>query len=87
MANISIRQVIMVVVALMVIGLIFPLGLGMTAIAGDVLITVPFNMTGLNETQLALKYVVDPSILTLLTTLLPILAVIGITIAFLPKVS
>ena len=75
----------MIVISLMVIGLIFPLGLGMVSIAGDVMITVPFNMTGLNETQLPLSSVVDPTILTLLTVLLPILAVIGITIAFLPK--
>lgn len=81
MATISIRQVIMSVVALMVIGLIFPLGLGMTAIAGDSLITLA------NGSQVALKTVVDPAVLTLLTTLLPILAVIGITIAFLPKVG
>jgi len=86
MAQISVKQVILIVVALMVIGLILPLGLGMTAIAGDVMITVPFNMTGLNETQLALKYIIDPAVLTLLTVLLPILAVIGIAVAFIPKV-
>ena len=74
----------MIVIGLMVIGLILPLGLGMVAIAGDVLIDVPFNMTGLNETQLPLSELISPAILTLLTILLPILAVIGITIKFLP---
>jgi len=80
MAQISVKQVILIVVALMVIGLILPLGLGMTAIAGDSLITLA------NGSQVALKTVVDPAVLTLLTVLLPILAVIGIAVSFIPKV-
>ncbi|GAH40241.1 unnamed protein product, partial [marine sediment metagenome] len=74
-----------VVIVLMVIAIVLPLGIGMIAIMDEVLITVPFNMTGLNETQLPLKSVVDPSLIVLLTILLPILAVIGIIMYFLPK--
>ena len=82
-----VNRVIMIVIALMVIGVIFPLGLGMVAIMGDVLITVPFNLTGLNETQLPLSEIADPSIIVLLTVLLPILAVIGMIMYFLPSRS
>ena len=82
---ISVKQVIYIVVALMVIGLVLPLGLGMVSLAGETMITVPYNMTGLNETQLALSEVVDPAVLVLITTLLPILAVIGVTLYFIPK--
>ena len=80
-----INRVIMIVIALMVIAVIVPLALGMIAIMDEVLVTVPFNLTGLNETQLPLKNVVEPSILILLTVLLPILVVIGLIIYFLPS--
>ena len=82
-----VNRVIMIVIALMVIGVVLPLGIGMIAIMDKVLISVPFNMTGLNETQLPLSEVVDPSIIVLLTVLLPILAVIGIIMYFLPSKS
>ena len=82
-----VNRVIMIVIALMVIGVVLPLGIGMIAIMDEVLISVPFNMTGLNETQLPLSEVVDPSIIVLLTVLLPILAVIGIIMYFLPSKS
>lgn len=80
-----VNRVIMIVIALMVIAIIVPLAIGMIAVMDEVLITVPFNTTGLNETQLPLKDVVDPSIIILLTVLLPILAVIGIIMYFLPS--
>ena len=75
----------MIVITLMVIAVIVPLAIGMIAVMEEVLVTVPFNMTGLNETQLPLKTVVDPSLIILLTVLLPILAVIGIIMYFLPS--
>ena len=73
-----VNRVIMIVIALMVIGVIFPLGLGMIAIMGDALITLP------NGTQVALDTVADPSVIILLTVLLPILAVVGMIMYFLP---
>ena len=76
---ISVKQVIYIVVALMVIGLVLPLGLGMVSLAGEAVITYP------NGTETTLKAVVDPAVLTLLVTLLPILAVIGVTLYFIPK--
>lgn len=75
MATISVKNVIMIAVSLMVIALILPLGLGLISGAGDTMVTV-------NGTESALSELVDPSVLTLLTVLIPILAVIGIAIAY-----
>jgi len=73
--SVSVKNVIMIAVSLMVIALILPLGLGLISGAGDTMITV-------NGTASALSDLIDPSVLTLLTVLIPILAVIGIAIAF-----
>ena len=69
---IGVRNVITIAVSLMVIALILPLGLGLLGMAGDTII---------NGTTV-LKDVIDPSVLTLLTILIPILAVIGIAVSF-----
>lgn len=73
--SVSVKNVIMIAVSLMVIALILPLGLGLISGAGDTMITV-------NGTESALSELVDPSVLTLLTVLIPILAVIGIAVAY-----
>lgn len=73
-----VKQVIMVVVSLMVIALIFPLALGLISAAGDTLITI-------NGTAQPLSELADPSVITLLTVLLPVLAVIGLIMYFIPK--
>jgi len=79
--GISIKQVITIAVSLMVVALILPLGLGLLGISGDVVL-VAYNATGLNESAITLAGAIDPSVLTLLTVLIPILAVIGIAVAF-----
>ncbi|GAH74318.1 unnamed protein product, partial [marine sediment metagenome] len=58
---------------------ILPLGIGLVSIMGDALVTLP------NGTQVALSTVADPTVITLLTILLPILAVIGIIMGFIPR--
>jgi len=73
-----VNRVIMIAIALMVIAVIVPLAIGMIAIIGDTLITLP------NGTQVALDTVADPSVIILLTVLLPILAIIGLIMYFLP---
>lgn len=73
-----VKQVIMVVVSLMVIALIFPIGLGLISAAGDTIVYI-------NGTGSALSTLVDPSVLMLLTVLLPILAVIGLVMYFIPR--
>lgn len=72
---IEIKNVIMIAVSLMVIALILPLGLGLLAGAGSTQVTI-------NGTAQAISDLVDPAVLTLLTVLIPILAVVGIAIAF-----
>ena len=75
------KQVILVAISLVVIATILPLGLGLIAMSGE---TVISNISGTVRT---LADVLDPAVLTLLTVLLPVLAVIGITMYFLPKMS
>jgi len=77
----NMKQVILVAISLVVIATILPLGLGLIAIAGE---TIVSNISGVERT---LADVLDPSVLTLLTVLLPVLAVIGITMYFLPKIG
>jgi len=81
MAGANVKQVIMIVVSLIVIAVIFPLGIGLVSVMGDSMITLA------NGSQVALSTVVDPAVLTLLTILLPILAVIGILMYFIPRSS
>jgi len=79
--GIGVKDVIMIAVSLMVIALILPIGLGLLAIAGETIL-VPFNATGLDEAAITLVDVLDPSVVMMLTVLIPILAVIGIAVAF-----
>ena len=73
----EIKNVILLAVALMVVAVIFPIALGLIGNAGNVLV---------NGTH-RLDEVVDPSIITLLTVLLPIIAIIAVVLFFLPKVK
>ena len=73
----GIKNIILLAVALMVVAVIFPIALGLIGNAGRVII---------NATSGArLEDVVDPSIITLLTVLLPIIAIIAVVLYFLPK--
>lgn len=69
------EDVVAIVISLIVIAVIMPLGLGMVAGAGSMNVTVG----GVTK---ALSLWVDPAVLTLLTVLLPILAVISVTMYF-----
>jgi len=64
---------------LIVIATILPLAIGLISDAGNTIINATSGET--------LSDVADPSVITLLTILLPILAVIGITMYFLPKMK
>ena len=77
MANV--QKVILIAISLIVIATILPLAIGLISTAGDTSIS---NVSGVEKT---LSDVADPSVITLLTILLPVLAVIGITMYFLPK--
>lgn len=79
MANINIRTIILLTVALIIMAVILPIGIGLISAAGDVQVTVN------NETS-ALSDLADPTVITLLTILVPILAVISIVLYFIPTV-
>ncbi len=75
----EIKNVILLAVALMVVAVIFPIALGLIGNAGNVVVN--------SSSGERLSDVVDPSIITLLTVLLPIIAIIAVVLFFLPKVK
>ena len=75
MAN-DIKRVILIAVALMVIGIIIPIAIGLIAGAGDVVVDSTTNAT--------LSEVADPSVVLMIEVLIPIIAVIAIVLMFLP---
>ncbi len=81
MAN-DIKRVILIAVALMVIGVILPIAVGLVANAGNVVI----NNT-VNATNPRLSNIADPSVVLMIEVLIPIIAVIAIVLMFLPRGS
>ena len=71
------NKVIKLAVALIIIAVIFPIALGLLAVAGDVIVNTTTNAT--------LADVLDPTVLVLLVVLLPIIAIISVVMMFLPK--
>ncbi len=69
---------IMVSVALIIIAIVLPIGLTYLGKAGDV-------TTSINGTAVSLSEAVDPSIITLLTVVLPIMVVISLVLYFIPR--
>ena len=72
----DIKKVILIAVALMVIGIIIPIAVGLIASAGDVVVNVSSGAT--------LSDVADPSVVLMIEVLIPIIAVIAIILMFLP---
>ena len=77
----DIKKVILIAVALMVIGIIIPIAIGLIAGAGDVVIIAN---TSVNGSTTRLSDVADPSIVLMIEVLIPIIAVIAIVLLFLP---
>ena len=73
------RKVITLAVALIIIAVIFPIALGLIGNAGNVIVNATSGET--------LADVIDPTVLVLLVTLLPIIAIISVVMMFLPKSS
>ena len=72
----SYTKIIMLAVSLIIIAVIFPIALGMIGNAGNTIV---------NETSgQVLSDVIDPTVLTLLVVLLPIIAIISVVMYFLP---
>lgn len=72
-------KIIMLAVALIIVAVIFPIALGLLGLSGEVIVS---NATGTPRT---LSDVIDPTVLVLLTVLLPIIAIIAVVMYFLPK--
>lgn len=70
-------KIVMLAVALIIVAVIFPIALGLLAVAGDVIVNTVTNAT--------LSDVLNPTVLTLLIVLLPIIAIISVVMMFLPK--
>ena len=90
MADSRIKQVILLAVALMVIAVIYPIALGLIGNAGNVPFTYatqPYGNSTVVYITETLADVIDPSIITLLTVLLPIIAIIAVVLFFLPTIK
>lgn len=70
-------KIIMLAVSLIIIAVIFPIALGLIGNAGNVVVNATSGQT--------LSDVIDPTVLTLLVVLLPIIAIISVVMYFLPK--
>ena len=73
----SYTKIIMLAVSLIIIAVIFPIALGLIGNAGNVVVNATSGQT--------LADVIDPTVLTLLVVLLPIIAIISVVMYFLPK--
>jgi hypothetical protein len=78
----KIETVIMIAVSLMVVAIIIPLSIGLISVADQTV----FNYTGASgSTQTTLGNAADPAVITILTVLLPIVAIIGILMYYIPN--
>ena len=79
----SVRQAVMIAVSLMVVAIIIPLAIGLISVADQ----TAFNYTASDgtSTQTTLGAVADPAVITILTVLLPIIAIIGILLYYVPN--
>ena len=78
-ASNTMSKVIMISIALVIIGIILPIGLAYIGSADGTTVTLA------NGSSVVLSDAVDPAIITLLTILLPILVVVVIIMYFLPN--
>lgn len=77
---ISVNQIIMTVVVLLVMGTTLALGLVSVSVIGSQVV----SLGGVNYT---VSQVVDPTVLTLVTTFIPMMAIIGFALYFIPKMN
>ena len=85
LANLSAKKLVSMVVLLFIIGAVLAIGLVSVAVIGS----QPSGLFGgeFGNISIPVSEVLDPTVLTLLTTLLPILVVIGIAMYFIPSMD
>jgi hypothetical protein len=71
-------KIVGIVITLIIIGVLLPIGLGYVSSMGDVSVTV-------NNTTSALSSLVDPTVLTLMTVMIPIGVAISLLLYFIPR--
>lgn len=76
------KRIIMIAISLMVIAVIIPIAIAQLAGVGDTVVYYPNGTSAGTLTTIA-----DSSIITLLTVLLPIIAIVGVLIYFIPKAT
>ena len=76
------REIVTIAISLVIIAIILPIGIGNISTMGEYVMVLA-NITGANESAIFLSDVVDPSVLVILTVVLPIIVVIGIALAYL----
>jgi hypothetical protein len=77
------KKIAELVVSLVIIAVLLPIGIGLVSVMGNMAVTYT-NASG-TELTVALSTIVDPTVLLLLTTLLPIIVAISIGMYFLEK--
>jgi len=78
------RKIIGMCVSLIVLSITLPIALGYIA---GMEYTQFVNQTDVNKSLIYLKDIIDVSLLQLITVVLPLIAVIGIIIYYIPKFS
>lgn len=78
MARISMNEIVGISVALILIAVVMPLGIGLLSAADQTVVTI-------NGTGYALSELADSTVITLLTILIPIMAVIAVVLGFMPR--
>lgn len=79
------KQIPYMVITLVIVSALLPIGLGLMAVIGD----QAFSYIAANGSTVTttLSAVLNPTVLTLLTTVVPIMVVIGIALYFIPKIG
>lgn len=76
------KRIAELVVSLVIIAVLLPIGIGLVSVMGEMTVTYT-NASGAQT--VALSTIVDPTVLLLLTTLIPIIVAISIGMYFLEK--
>ena len=74
----SSRSIIMLVISLVIVGMLLPIGLAYIGGAADTYVVV----NGVNQT---LADWVDPTVISLLTIIVPIVAVVSVLLFYIPR--
>lgn len=78
------EEIIALVVAALMVGILLPIGLVPLMDSGNYLVSA-FNATGVNESAVYFSTIAPASIITLLAVVVPIVIVIGVMMSFLKK--